>query len=338
MALAGGGLFVLWSAWRRQLSFGVLLGFSCGAAVGLAPCLLAAIPAPSNFLYGVYTFAATSPMRWYADIGLAGRLSLPMKLLESLLHLAIGPALGVLVGVGALAVQRWRAGNHQRRDRRFVEVLALAGLVAALAPTPVQRQYFMPLLPPLFVLWGRIDAWDWISLRPRISRVVFVLTLAGTAVGVGRLLYVLGDGLAREAVRGGPPALHLTAEAHWIGDRLRAAHASGDIVTLSPQVVLDSGYPLDSRFASGAFLYRSGDGLSVAQLHQLHAVSPNTLAQAVDRTPPAAIVTGYERPEGPARRNLDDDLRAYAKARSYVREANPAGRAELYIRPAVVQR
>ena len=156
--LAGGGLYVLWSAWRRQIGLGALLSFSAAAALGLLPCLLAAIPSPANFLFGVYTFAATAPVRWYRDIGLGWRLGLPMKLWESLLHLAIGPALGVLAGVGALAVQRWRAREHPRRDRRFVEVLALAGLVAALAPTPVQRQYFMPLLPPLFVLWGRIDA------------------------------------------------------------------------------------------------------------------------------------------------------------------------------------
>ncbi len=331
--LAGGGLYVLWSAWRRQIGLGALLSFSAAAALGLLPCLLAAIPSPANFLFGVYTFAATAPVRWYRDIGLGWRLGLPMKLWESLLHLAIGPALGVLAGVGALAVQRWRAREHPRRDRRFVEVLALAGLVAALAPTPVQRQYFMPLLPPLFVLWGRIDAWDWVSLRPRLSRAVFVLTTLGAVVGAGRLLYVLCDGLAREALRGGPPALHLTAEAHWIGERLRAIHASGDIASLSPQVVLDSGYPIDPRFASGAFLYRSGDLLSAAQLRRLHAVSPHTLGAVLDEAPPVAIVTGYERPEGPAKRNLDDDLRAYAEAHGYAREADPAGRAELYIRP-----
>ena len=332
--LAGGGLYVLWSAWRRQLSLGALLGVSAGAALGLSPCLFAAIPAPANFLFGVYTFAATAPMRWYRDIGLGRRLSLPMKLWESLFHLAIGPALGVLAGVVALAVQRWRARDPQRRDRRFVEVLALAGLLAALAPTPVQRQYFMPLLPPLFVLWGRIDAWDWVSLRPRLSRAVFVLTTLGAVIGAGRLLYVLCDGLARDALRGGPPALHLTAEAHWIGARLRAVQASGDIATLSPQVALDSGYPIDPRFASGAFLYRSGDMLSADELRRLHAVSPRTLTAALDAAPPAAIVTGYERPEGLARRNLDDDLRAYARAHRYARQADPAGKAELYIRPA----
>ena len=333
LLLAGAGLYMLWSAWRRQASLSALLGFSVAAALGLAPCLFALIPAPGNFIYGVYTFAATAPVRWYHDIGLGSRLGLTSKLLESLFHLAIGPGLGVLASVAVLAVQRRRARDHIRPDRRFVEVLALAGLVAALAPTPVQRQYFMPLLPPLFVLWGRIDAWDWISLRPRLSRAFFVLTALGAAVGAGRLLYVYGDGLARDAVRGGPPALRLTSEAHWIGRRLSAFHASGDIATLSPQVALDSGYPLDPRFASGAFVYRSGDLLAPAQLRALHAVSPATLVRFLDEAPPAAIVTGYERPEGPAKRNLDDDLRAYVKAHGYRRELAPAGKAELYIRP-----
>ena len=338
LLLAGGGLFVLWSAWRRQLSLAALLGFSAAAAIGLTPCLLAAAAAPSNFIFGVYGFAATAPMRWYRDIGLGSRLGLPAKLSESLFHLAIGPALGVLAGVVALAVQRWRVGDHVRRDRRFVEVLALAGLAAALAPTPVQRQYFMPLLPPLFVLWGRIDAWDWMSLRPPLIRFLFILTFLGAAVGAGRALYVLCDGLAREAIRGGPPALNLTRQAHWIGARLRALHATGDVASLAPQVVVDTGYPLDPRFASGAFLYRSGDMLPATELRRLHAVSPANLAAFLDEAPPAAIVTGYERPEGPAKRNLDDDLRAYASARGYVRQTDPTGRAELYVRPSAATR
>ncbi len=334
LPLGAAGLYLLWGVLARRAALSSVLGFSAAAGLGLLPCVLALASAPEAFIYGVYTFAATAPARWYRDIGLGRRLGLEARLSESVFHLAIGPALGVLLEAMVLAVQRWRARDRIPADQRFIQVLALAGLVAALTPSPVQRQYFMPLLPPLFVLWGRIDAWDRISLGPLLRRTLLVTTVIGAVVGAGRALYVLSDAFARPTHLGAPPAVRLTAEAHWIGARLRAAAVRGPVATPSPHAVIDSGYPLDPRFASGAFLYRSGDMLPEAQLRRLRAASPSTLAHLLDEAPPGAIVVGFEQPEGPARRNLDDDFRAYATSRGYRREADPPGRAEIYIRPA----
>ena len=112
-----------------------------------------------------------------------------------------------------------------------------------------------------------------------------------------------------------------------------ASGASGPIVTPAPQAVLDSGEALDPRFASGAFAYRSGDMLTDAQLRRLHLTSPRTLARDLDAKPPGAVVTGYEPPSGRTHRNIDDDFRAYARTRGYLRLVSPDGMAELWLRP-----
>jgi hypothetical protein len=125
----------------------------------------------------------------------------------------------------------------------------------------------------------------------------------------------------------------MTTEARWIGDRLRLAGAEGAVATLSPAVVLDSGYALDRRFATGVFVFRTADALDAARLGRLNLVSPATLAASLDRLPPAAIVTGYESTFG-AKTWPDEAMRRYARSRGYCLTRSPLGPAELYIRPA----
>jgi hypothetical protein len=122
------------------------------------------------------------------------------------------------------------------------------------------------------------------------------------------------------------PIVDITRQAHWIGERLRAAGAAGFVSTLSPRVVLDSGYALDLRFAPGPFLYRSAILLSSDRLDRLHAIAPQNLVRSLDDNPPAAIIVG-------AVAELEDGLRKYAVARRYRLETSPFGTYQLYIRP-----
>ena len=131
-------------------------------------------------------------------------------------------------------------------------------------------------------------------------------------------------------------AFKIEAEAHWIGAQLKASGARGTIATLSPFVVVDSGYPLDRRFATGVFVYRSGDLFSAEDHQRFHTVGPATLAQSLDAEPPTAIVVGYQRQPQPFRITLDPDLRAYAQSRGYRLLRSPVGTAELYINPAML--
>ncbi len=329
LPLGATGLFLLWSAWRGSASLASLIGCGLGAVAGLLPIALAWLGAPEPFVWGVFTFAEAAAPYWYRLVGQGARLALPARAGEGLFHLAVGPALAVFVGVVAAAVAR--RGGPVSAAERFLQVLALAGLVAALAPSPMQRQYFLPMLPPLFVLWGLSDPLGTTGAVAR--KILLALVAIGAAVGIGRAGYVLAGAALGLAQGREPPALALTAEAHWIGRTLAAAGREGPVVTPSPQAVVDSGAPLDVRFATGAFAYRSGDMLAEPELRRLHLASPGALGRLLDEAPPAAMVTGYEPSTGRLHRNLDDDFRAYGRARGYRRLASPDGRAELWIRP-----
>ncbi len=331
LPLGGAGLFLLWSVWRRRAGLASLLGCGLGALAGLAPAAIAWLSAPDAFVWGVFTYAEAAASYWYRSVGQGARLGLPVRAEDGLFHLAVGPALAVLIGVIAAAVLRQRRRAPVSAAERLLQALALAGLVAAFAPSPMQRQYFVPMLAPLFVLWGLSNPLE--TLGPVARKLLLVLVAAGTAVGIGRAGYVMAEAAIGLTQGRAPPALALTSEAHWIGRTLEAAGRDGPVATPSPQVVADSGAPLDVRFATGAFAYRSGNMLSETELRRLHLASPETLGRFLDESPPAAIVTGYEPTTGRFHRNIDDDFRAYARARSYRRLVGPDGEGELWIKP-----
>ena len=333
LPLAGAGLFVLTGVWRRTLAWPALPAFSLGALAGVAPCLAALGSFPEAYVFDTLGYHATAPRVWYAAIGQSHRLSPLAKIPDGLFALAVGPALEVLAAVVALSVLRFRAGVKASPQRRLIEILALAGLAAALAPTPTQRQYFLPLLPFLFILWGLGEAGLRRQPSRRLSQVMTAAIAVGALIGAGRYAYLVGDSAVRLARRELPPILQVTNQAHWLGRRLAGAGVRGDIVTPSPQVVADSGYPLDPRLAAGPFFYRTGDLVSDGQQRRLHGISPRSLAAFLDEVPAAAIVIGLEPRQGPSGRSVDDDFRAYATARGYRRENSPTGSAELFIRP-----
>ena len=323
------GLFLLWSVWRGRIGLPSLIGFGLGGLTGLLPCLLAWLRAPEGFLWGAVTFAETAPGDWFGRIGQGHRLWLPVRAAEGAFHLGVGPALAVVVGVG-LALVRLGGKDAAGPAVVFVRALALAGLAAAFAPSPMQRQYLAPLLPPLFVLWGVLDP---PARLPGAARATTRLLLAaGIAVGLGRAGYVLGHAAIGWIAGRPPPALALTAEAHWLGRTLVRLGVRGPVATISPQLEPDSGVPLDPRFASGVFAYRTGDLVSDAQQRRLRILSPRTLAAGLDTDPPGALVTGLETPQGVGRRNPDDDLRAYARTHGYDRRLSPDGAVELWVR------
>ena len=318
LPLAGLALFHLPRLLNREVQEG--LASAAGAMFGLLPILAARAAAPEAFDYGVFGYALQAPFDWYAETGAAHRLTLPNKLWDVGKIVALAPAGAALT---FLAVRRWKSRGKADEAETLLGLFVLAGLAAALLPTPTWPQYVVPLLPPLFVALGlELTRTPPRAAARKLLIGAFLLSgLAGLAETANRLL---GDsGMA-------PPAA--AREAQWIGGWMRASGAAGRIATLSPQMVLGSGFPLDRRFAAGPFFYRTGDGVPAEQQRRLHALSPATLAKFLDEAPPAAIVTGYE---GNSRgRDLDAPLRAYAKSRGYKAERSPVGRATLYLAPS----
>jgi hypothetical protein len=325
LPLAALGLFHVLRYVRREAgALREAVASAAGAALGLLPIFLARASAPEAFDYGVFHYAMQAPFDWYGSSGAGHRLTLPFKLWDVAKALASGPAAVALV---FLAFRRWWGrGSPQAAGEaeRLADFLILAGLAAALLPTPTWPQYVVPLLPPLFVRLGLelSRRQPGRALRTKLAGVFLLTALVGLIQPTGWLLPGAGKSTPIVATR----------EARWIGDRMRANHASGSISTLSPQIVLDSGFLLDRRFAAGPFFYRTGDGVPPERQRRLQAVSPSTLASFLDEAPPAAIVTGYETDS--RGRDLDAPLRAYAESRGYRAERSPFGKAILHLAPA----
>lgn len=290
-----------------------------GGLIGAAPGLLLWAAAPEPFRFGVLEYMSVDPAIWYAHKGDGDRYTLAARLGEALWVLVRGPALVMLVLLAAAL--RGDAGNA--RARRLLTLLIAAGLVTALLPTPTYRQYFIPLLPPLGVAFGLLLAARWPG--PRVWMALAVTGAVGTAS--------FAD-LGRAAWTGRWPALDMAREAQWIGQELHAANAEGMVATLTPPLALDSGAPLDPRFAPGPFVWRTGDRIDPARQARLTMVSPATLDAAFAATPPAAIVTGYEGGDMPWNNGVDLDapLAAWARAHGYRQLDSPVGAATLYLR------
>jgi hypothetical protein len=317
-------LFLGWN--RRALPSDAPLGFGLGALAGLLPLGLAFVLAPREFLYGTLIFGLTAPFDWYGLNGLGWRMTATAKLSDLLRFLIHGPALPALLltGWGFFAERRREEG---RLARRLLCCLILGGLLGAALPTPTHRYYLLPLLPPLFVACGML----WRSRHhfpARLHRPIVIVLILSVIAG----MYNSVRSVAAMAVKGSP-VIALDRQARWIGDYLRDRGVRGDIATLSPERMVDSGYPLDPRFATGPFVFRSGRLMDKARSRDFNLITPATLAEELDRRSPAAILTGYQMGTRKFRLKPDLPLIAYARRRGYRPVDLPDGKGLLFVHP-----
>jgi hypothetical protein len=331
--LAGAGLFLLWqsrSASHRAEHVRSLLAYSVGALGGLLPIIIVFLAAPDAVRFGVVDYFGPGVFDWYRRNGHADMLTMRSNLTRMFDYLADGPALPASVILLLALVGAYRLRLLQRPEVRLLTILLAAGGTAALLPTPAWSYYLLTYLLPLFILFG-------VALEAGVRRwpvptvlvaAVAVLWALPPAIDYARWTYYALAKTPTEWV-----VVRFEQQAHWIGDMLRRAGARGTIATLSPFAVVDSGYPLDVRFATGAFIFRSGHLISADDHARFHTVGPQTLRQALDEDPPAAILTGYQKGTPLFSVRPDDDLRRYAIDRGYRLHRSPMGSAQLFIAP-----
>ena len=331
--LAGAGLFLLWqsrNAIRRTEHVRPLLAYGIGGLGGLLPIIIVFLAAPDAVRFGIVGYFGPGVFDWYQRNGHADMLTMRSNLTRMFDYLAEAPALPALVILLVALVAGYRLRLLQRPEVRLLAILLVAGGIAALLPTPAWSYYLLTFLLPLFILLGLVleaGATRW-PVPTALVAAVAVLWALPPALDYARWSYYA---LAK------PPAEWAVGryerQAHWIGNVLRRSGAQGAIATLSPFAVIDSGYPLDVRFATGAFIFRSGHLISAADHARFHTVGPQTLRRAFDAQPPAAILTGYQKGTPLFSVRPDDDLRRYAVDRGYRLHRSPVGSAELFVAP-----
>ncbi|MGE4324431.1 MAG: glycosyltransferase family 39 protein [Sphingobium sp.] len=323
------------AAWMFTLTAGGRCGpraawqLGLGGAIGGAPLVLAWLIAPESFVYGVITFAMTGPFAWYMANGAGHELTMIEKSADLLRFLWKGPGLVALILIGwQYRARRYRAGQHRplSAERRLALWLVIGGGIGAILPTPSHVQYLMPLLPPLALALGHCldDARHW-----RTSARQMLLALFSLACLPGVMEATLN---LSAMARAGSPVVEATADARWAGAMARGK-VDGDIIiaTLAPHRIIDSGLPLDPRFAAGPFAYRTGWTITPAKARRINAITPQTLGE-LDKAPPAGILVGYENGTRKLPLAPDRELAAYARRRGYQPVEMPDGVGQLYLR------
>lgn len=284
-------------------------------ALGAVPTALLvgwlAALAPDAFRFGVFTFPADAPAEYYAAAGRAWKLSGATKLVDVLKFLALGPALLAVVVILLSALRNSGRSTHPRplgKERRLLDLLILAGLIAVLLPAPTWRQYLLPMLVPLFVRLGLV--WQ---VRPpargwRIAAAVFACA-----------------GLA--------PSVEAVAKGGNLGEGLAVARALRDhkgVATLSPQLL---SRPPDRRFATGPFYFRSRTLLTAPEERALHLISRSRLEE-LTADPPVYVLIGGEGQWSSGDDTLDAGLEHWAVANGYRLDQRIGARFRLYARNA----
>lgn len=271
----GFGLWSLAAPRRRQAGWVALGALPALALVGWLAWL-----SPDGFRFGAIDFPLHAPADYYADR--TGRLTPTAKAIDLAKFLALGAT--------PVTLAAWRPARHPAE--RLLDVLIVAGLIAAVLPTPVWRQYLLPFLAPLFVR----AALAWQARPPgrglRIAAVVFA------AAGLAPSLLMPWSF---------PEALRQTAAV-----RAALAETAGPVVTLSPQF-LPPDHPPDPRFAAGPFVFRSRALLDAEDAARLGVV---TRAGTIDlrRWP---VLVGGESAWTAGDVRLDRDLARAALAQGY---------------------
>ncbi|MCY7340034.1 MAG: glycosyltransferase 87 family protein [Sphingomonas bacterium] len=314
---AAAAAMALWHA--RRADRPQVAGLIAGMAVGALPTLLFLVWQTKPFLFGAYHYSIDAVTAWQTLIGTTERLGWGFRARRLAGLLVLGPALLMLVAV-AITQSRKRALGEPRPLGISLGVLLIASLLAAILPTPVYRQYLVPLVPPLILLAAlraeAVIAW----LRPRTAFAAFAALLLAGSIVAGFVRSVNSGIRAPAAER----PLAIERQAHRIG-RLGAQAGGGIVAGLDPLLLIDSGLTFDPRFAAGPFLFRAGNLAACADA----ALCPVTFAHLdrLDQAPPRFLVTGSERKLPPGiPGGLDGALDRWALHKGYAATPLGAGR------------
>lgn len=329
-ALAFAG-FPVWAFLLKAVSFREALTRSASIGFGLVLALLPLLwfrnIAPLAFDYGNLGYHAQAPFAWYTANGLEDRLTLVAKARDVLLTLVRGPALFALAIYGWLRLRSFRDRRAQSQALILIDVLILAGLAATIAPTPTWRQYAMPLLPPLFVGLGLA----WQETGKKVSKTPSTIQsamLVAAIIGIGQPVYQIWQGTVGSA----SSPLTISKEGAYLANEARTAGLDGQSVSLSPEVVLASGLPLDPTFATGPFAYRTGSMIPPADRRAMKVTSLESVEAYLEKTRPDTIVTGYENFDHVDTLGLEAPIEAFAGAHGYRRIDSPFGKAVFWLR------
>ena len=312
-------ILLAWSWRSRQAWYGILL-FGVGMAIGFLPSLVMFALAPQEFLFGNLTYARLNTVYYSALADPAFAMSLGQKVVRTVEYILTEPGNLLLVAPVIMAI--WRVHRQIRMSVApeivFLLLLLLSLLVAAFAPTPIQRQYIYPLFPVFALLLIAALARD-DRPRPLIS-VLVVVTVISIVLSVPR--YVEGAQVAFT------PDEWFPLKVHAQGERLAELAGGGQVLTLAPIYPLEGGASIYPALVTGPMGWRVAPLLSGAQRQAQGLLGLDDLPAALAAEPPRAIYTGLHDNDTES----EAPFLAYAQEHGYVPIAMPDD-ATLWVAP-----
>lgn len=284
-----------------------LTSLAVGLGIALLPAALLFFDAPSQFLFGNFTYnSILNPLYRHSmfpdEWVLLRKFAFPVQqLLKSPCDLAL--AVGFIY-FGLLPW--WRAGWRNIAEHR--ETVALGFVLpflflGCLAATPSHRQYYYPLVPFLLLgnIYGIAREGPW---RSRTSWLIAATLFASLLETIPDLPYT------KTILQ---PAQWPVVTVHARAAQMRELLAEGRVLTLAPIFPLEANLRIYPQLASGPFAWRTAAFLDNKTRATYRVLAPADLEQFLRSDPPSAILTSFEH------REIELPLVTYAKTHGYMR-------------------
>jgi len=301
--------------WRRAGS--VLAGI---VLAGVPAAVLLAIDPKAfgygNVLYPILNSTYREVLRhWSGD-----------ELLAKLVYFAetvlVHPGnVALLVGFLGMSVLGLVARLRDGPSRHVVLLGATATVLLFLtgfAPTPAWYQYFFACVPfailTIAMVTSRTARWG----RPALAWAALVAVIC----------LLTGTWDAQIVRRLQSPETWVPIQVHRLGQRLAEAVLGGKVLTLGPVLAMEGGLSTYEALATGPFTWRVAHIIPEANRKLVGWIGRDDLAEALEGSPPTAVLTGLETAnegfEPGQRGNLEQALDALALGLGYQREPLPA--------------
>jgi hypothetical protein len=286
-----------------------LTNLTIGLAIALLPTALLFFAAPSQFLFGNFTYNGTlNPL--YHESLFPGEFALLRKFAFPLQQLLKSPSDLALVGGFFYFGLRpwWRAGWRNISEHRETVALGLILVflfLGCLAATPSHRQYYYPLVPFLLLgnVYGIARDGKW---RVRTSWLVIATLFAS-------LLETIPDFHYNSTIL--RPAQWPVVTVHARAEQMRELLAEGRVLTLAPIFPLEANLQIYPELADAPFVWRTATLVDKPTQAANRILDPTDLEEFFRFAPPNAILTDFEHAE------IEAPLVTYAKAHGYVKHS-----------------
>lgn len=271
----------------------VVLPLAAGGLVGAAPVIVEFLRSPDIFLAHVTQYHTGPHIAFYEGrtaidddvvMGFGAKALLAHQIWFGGVNLLL--ALAALIGFAGLGVKR---GSGRGLPALAIAVAASVAIFG-FAPTPSFPQYFAPLTVALLFALAVVYQQAQSDLRTFQSIALIVIAALAVVVGAPRL--------AQHAPKLASPGKWTVTRTHAAGEAIAAAMAQagvqGKVLTLLPIYPLEGGLSVYPEFATGQFVYRTGDLTDPALLAKYRTTSPSKIAAFLENDPPAAMLLGFE--------------------------------------------